>query len=265
MMNKMIKSLLNGVLAAVLLLIGTQMTYGQYAYFAESGKIEFEKNVNMFAKLKSRLTEDNVFMKKLYDDYRKNKPQFITTKSSLSFNGKQSIYQTTEEAKMPSNWFMSEPWLMTKNTVLTNFGSGDVVAVKQVFGEDFVMKDKQAEILWKYTSEVREIAGFECKRANGLIMDSIYVVAFYTEEILPSGGPESFSGLPGMILGVALPHENVTWFATKVEIDKPGPINAPEEPRRAKEIDRKGLETFLEESMKNRGTYGSDAIKAFLL
>lgn len=30
------------------------------------------------------------------------------------------------------------------------------------------------------------------------------------------GGPESFTGLPGMILGVALPHDNTTWFATQV-------------------------------------------------
>ncbi len=30
------------------------------------------------------------------------------------------------------------------------------------------------------------------------------------------GGPESFAGLPGMIPGVALPHDNVTWFATRV-------------------------------------------------
>jgi GLPGLI family protein len=48
------------------------------------------------------------------------------------------------------------------------------------------------------------IAGFNCRRANAMIMDSIYVVAFYTDEILTTGGPESFSGLPGMILGVAL-------------------------------------------------------------
>ncbi len=48
-------------------------------------------------------------------------------------------------------------------------------------------------------------------------MDSIYVVAFYTDEILTTGGPESFTGLPGMILGIAIPHEHVSWFATKVE------------------------------------------------
>ncbi len=46
-------------------------------------------------------------------------------------------------------------------------------------------------------------------------MDSVYVIAFYTDQIIPSGGPESFNGLPGMILGIAIPRINTTWFATK--------------------------------------------------
>ncbi|WP_245977445.1 GLPGLI family protein [Albibacterium indicum] len=264
-MNKTMKNIVNALFAVVFILLGTQLSYGQYAYFAESGKIEYEKRVNMFAKIKGRITEDDVFMKKLYEDYRKNQPQFVTMKTSLSFNKNQSLYQITEEPKTASNWFSNEPWIMVKNTILTNFESEDVVAVKKIFGEDFVLKDKQREILWKYTNEVREIAGFECKRANGLMMDSIYVVAFYTDEILASGGPESFSGLPGMILGVALPHENVTWFATKVEIDKPGPINNPEEPRRADHVDREGLKAFLEKNLGNWGRYGSEAVKASML
>ncbi|MGZ5287229.1 MAG: GLPGLI family protein, partial [Flavisolibacter sp.] len=36
--------------------------------------------------------------------------------------------------------------------------------------------------------------------------------------ILPSSGPESMGGLPGMILGLAIPRLYTTWFATKVEL-----------------------------------------------
>lgn len=264
-MNTLMRKTLNSLLVVSLVLIGTQLSFGQYAYFVESGKIEYEKKVNMFAKMKARVTDDNVFMKKVYEDYRKNQPQFQTVKTTLSFNKNQSLYQVTEEAETTRGWYASEPWVMVKNTVLTNFDTGDMMVVKKIYEEDFVMKDKQPEILWKYTNEVREIAGYECKRANGLIMDSIYVVAFYTDEILPSGGPESFSGLPGMILGVALPHDNVTWFATKVEVDQPGPIKAPEEPRRAEQVNREGLEAYLEENLEMWGTSSEDATKAFLL
>ncbi|ULT40412.1 GLPGLI family protein [Niabella defluvii] len=42
------------------------------------------------------------------------------------------------------------------------------------------------------------------------------MVAFYTDEIITKAGPESFNGLPGMILGLAIPHQHITIFATSV-------------------------------------------------
>ncbi len=57
------------------------------------------------------------------------------------------------------------------------------------------MQDSTRKITWKITDEMREIAGFSCRRANAIMLDSIYVVAFYTDQIPVSGGPESFSGL----------------------------------------------------------------------
>jgi hypothetical protein len=61
--------------------------------------------------------------------------------------------------------------------------------------------------------------------------DSIVVIAFYTDEIIPSSGPESFGGLPGMILGLAIPKMHTTWYATKHESVNQPPKNivAPKE------------------------------------
>jgi GLPGLI family protein len=242
-----------------------QPSYAQHAYFVQSGKIEFEKRINMYAKLKSRISKDNIFMEKIYEEYRKTQPQFAISKSVLNFSSEKSIYQFLEEEKQRMSAFANEPWMMVKNSVYRNFKTDSVTAIRKVYDEDFVVTDRKPDILWKITNEVREIAGYQCKRANGLILDSIYVVAFYAEEIIPSGGPESFSGLPGMILGVALPHENVTWFATKVEIDKPLPASPMQLPRRAKQVSQKEYEESLRKSMRNWGQWGEDALKAFML
>ena len=119
-------------------------------------------------------------------------------------------------------------------------------------------------ITWKITDETREIAGYQCRRANAIIMDSVYVVAFYTDQIAVSGGPESFTGLPGMILGLALPHDNVTWFATKVtEMLVPEKDLAP--PTKGKPVNDKGLSEVLMGAMKDWGEYGQSYLKAFLL
>lgn len=261
---KIFKHLGVTLLLAFMMSISTA-TFGQYAHFVESGKIEFEKKVNMFAKLKNRVKDDNAFMQKIYDEYRRTQPQFNTSKATLNFSKDKSVYEFTGEDKPATGFFASDPWLMVKNSVHYNFVNDSITTVKKVYDENYVVKDKRHEILWKITNESREIAGYQCKRANGLILDSIYVVAFFAEEIIPSGGPESFSGLPGMILGLALPHENVTWFATKVELGNQQPSSAVQIPRRAKQVSRKELESDLQKGMKNWGEWGTEAIKAFLL
>jgi GLPGLI family protein len=140
------------------------------------------------------------------------------------------------------------------------------VVQKSVFEETFLVKDSVRKIKWKITDETRDIAGYTCRRANGIMMDSIYVVAFYTTEIPLSGGPEQFSGLPGMILGAALPHENITWFATKVT-DAGLPPNTVVPPKKGKVTDGKGLLKTMQTVMKDRGDAAQIQfyIKAFLL
>jgi len=98
--------------------------------------------------------------------------------------------------------------------------AGQSVSQKSVYEDTYLISDCIRSIQWRITNETREIAGYLCRRAKALVLDSIYVVAFYTDQKPVSDGPESFTGLPGMILGLALPNENVTYFATKIE-DRP--------------------------------------------
>ena len=50
-------------------------------------------------------------------------------------------------------------------------------------------------------------------------MDSVYVFAFYTDEITISGGPCTINGLPGMILGLTIPRLYVSMLATKLMVN----------------------------------------------
>ncbi|RYY18953.1 MAG: GLPGLI family protein, partial [Sphingobacteriaceae bacterium] len=73
--------------------------------------------------------------------------------------------------------------------------------------------------------ETGNVAGFECRKAVGRFMDTLYVTAFFTDQIMASGGPESFAGLPGLILGVGFPRIHTTWFATKLELKQVSPTD----------------------------------------
>ena len=87
---------------------------------------------------------------------------------------------------------------------------------KNMYGSDLVVQDSIRELQWKLTNENRVIAGFNCRKAVATIFDSVYVFAFYTDEITIPGGPCSINGLPGTILGVTIPRLYTSWIATKV-------------------------------------------------
>jgi len=189
-----------------LLLLCSSLTQAQK--FIAQGKIEYERKVNQH----SFLEEGNTWSEMML----KSTPKFHTAYYDLLFKDNTTLYRAGREPDVRQNkvWGVFE----CENTVLTHLDSNTYVAQKDVRNDFFLVADSVRKIDWKISNEFRPIAGFNCRKAVGKIMDSIIVIAFYTDEILPSGGPESFTGLPGMILGIAIPRMHATWYATKLEL-----------------------------------------------
>jgi GLPGLI family protein len=101
----------------------------------------------------------------------------------------------------------------------SDYAIGEINMKKTVVGAPFFIKDSLQKIQWRFSNESRIIAGFNCRKAIGKIFDSVYVFAFYTDEITITGGPGSISGLPGMILGVTIPRLYTSWIATKLTLE----------------------------------------------
>jgi GLPGLI family protein len=238
--------------------------FSQNKHFTTSGVIEYEKTVNMFAVLKKQINKDNeAYMQPAYEKYIKEKPQFIKLKSTLTVNSGQTLFAPGEDQESAGG-FGSSAIVDQTNIIYSDLSAGTSTAQKKIFDETFLVKDSLRKIKWKITDERRDIAGYNCRRANGLILDTIYVVAFYTDEIPVSGGPESFNGLPGMILGVALPHENVTWFATKVT-DETIAAGAVKPPSKGKPVNYKQFKETMLSVMKSWGDYAQGYLKGFML
>src|SRR5690606_11726838 len=168
-----------------------------------------------------------------------------------------------ENSILGLDYFSRSPYFSQINIVANDLVSKTSIIQKQVFEETFLINDSLRKIKWKITDELRDIAGYQCRRANGLMMDSIYVVAFYTDMIPVSSGPESFSGLPGMILGVALPYENITWFANKV-IEKPVSDNNIAPPIIGKPVTDSSLKAILSDLFKGQRS-ASESLKEYML
>lgn len=253
------------VLLCFIFLFSGNLLFAQHARFSTEGSIEFEKSVNMHAQIKKYMNKDNEFYYiPAFEQYKKSQPQFRVLKSTLNYSKDKTLFIPAVPDQTLRNWFSDIPATNQNNIIYTDLKANTSISQKTVFEETFLVRDSTRKINWKITSETREIAGYPCRRANAIIMDSIYVVAFYTDEIPVSGGPESFTGLPGMILGVALPHENMSWFA-KLVTDKPLPPDTMAAPKKGKAIDNKGLLAILMKAMKNWGTYAQHSLKSFLL
>jgi GLPGLI family protein len=255
-------------IACAVLLFICSTVYAQFARFPTSGVIEFEKKVNTFALVKNYIDkEKNVssYLVSGFEQYKKTQPQFLVSKSTLSFTKDKSFFVPSKSSEEPHGFLAWLPIPVTKqlNTVYNDLNTKTSMVQKLVFEETFLVKDSTRRINWKITDEYREIAGYSCRRANALVMDSVYVVAFYTDQIPVSSGPEVFSGLPGMILGVAMPHEHVTWFATSVA-DKPleKPILPP---TKGKAVSNKELQATLQSSLKRWGDYARPFLRILML
>ena len=128
-----------------------------------------------------------------------------------------------------------------------------------------MLSDSIRKIDWRITNETRDIAGFECRKAVGRILDSVYIIAFYTDQITVSGGPLSYCNLPGMILGVAIPRTNLTLFATKIQLLEVGPDKLTVPTGKLKKTDYKTLATTLQKAISTWGRYGRKYIINSLL
>jgi len=219
-----------------------------------SGTITFEKRLNLHAIGKNELgNKPEQYRIDDYEKYKKSTPQFASLNSTLVFNGDKSLFTPIERVVPQGYDFYNNPMNKQLNIVYSDFATNTNIAQKEMYGNLFIVQDTARKIIWRITDQTQEIAGFKCRRANGLILDSVYVVAFYTDEIGVSAGPESFTGLPGMILQVALPHENVIWTAKKVTTD-PVPLTAIIPPKKGKKITRAELFKLVKENM----TFGND-------
>ena len=225
------------------------------AQYTAQGKIEFERKSNLHRQLEDMMDEDN---KSWLEKMKPQLPKFTTSYFDYSFNLNSSLYKPGREPENPVKMmFASAP--AAENIVYTDFRKSRVAANKKVFEEKFLVEDSMRKLEWKIQDEIRTIANFKCRKAVGKICDSVYVVAFYTEDIMVSGGPEMFGGLPGMILEIAIPRLYTTWIATKVELTNPKQeeMKAPE---KGKKVTQKEMYETLNASISKWGKWAHRSV-----
>lgn len=225
--------------------------------FISSGRIEFEKRVNQFSFYDKEDDEAPwvIEMKKTF-------PKMVNEVYYLDFNEQKSVYKLGKENTDVKYMWGRKP--SETDVTVQDVQNNQILVQRDIFEQTYLVKDSLRSYDWKISNETRTIAGFECRKAVTKICDSVYIVAFYTDEITVSSGPESFGGLPGMILGLAVPRLQITWFATKVELKEPSEtILNPKQ--KGKTVTWQAYEKDLNRAMKDWGKYGAKVMWTSLL
>jgi len=171
-----------------------------------SGKITFERKTNLYKKFKG----DDVTR------WLKEEDKIKVDYFELTFNDTCSLFKP-QESELRENM----EWATAKNTVYQNFNTGKRYLIKTLWGEELHLTDSLFKRKWKITESTRKIAGYNCRKAMWQANDTTRIYAWFSYDIVPSTGPESFNGLPGTILGLATEDGGVIYFAKKVEVIEP--------------------------------------------
>lgn len=197
-----------------------QAAHGQFAHFPTQGTITFEKTVflkNLIKRYAAYSKDEET--RQAFKQMVEQAPENQVLKKTLKFTPHEVLYEhVAEDYSEAVDGLMSMGIFESGISSYQNLKTKEFKSAFELGGERIAIVDSTLQIKWKITNEYREIAGYACRRANGLVMDSIYVVAFYTDQIPVTGGPSAFNGLPGMILGLAVPELHYNMFATKVEL-----------------------------------------------
>jgi GLPGLI family protein len=222
--------------------------------FISSGMIEFEVRRN-----NHKAFGDGIWVEMWKDKI----PQFSTNYYHFTFHDNKAVYlydHKDERTKLPWNNNEGEDDIW-----YNDYTAGTFIDQKSVFGDNYLMSDSLMNMKWKISpNETREIAGFLCRKATGIIFDSVYVFAFYTDEITIPGGPMGINGLPGMILGITVPRMYTSWIATKLELTgvKTNIITPPQKGKKKKATD---LMQNVKKATEDWGSWGQQAIWGLFL
>jgi GLPGLI family protein len=223
------------------------MSYAQQ--FISNGMIEFEVRTNNHKSMGEGMWAE-MFKDKI--------PQFSTSYYHFTFNDNRAVYKfdhKDEKTKMPWSNGSEED-----NIWFSDYSNGTFTDQKFVFDNTYLLTDSLMTIDWRLVpNETREIAGFNCRKAVGKIFDSVYVFAFYTDEITITGGPMGIHGLPGMILGITIPRMYTSWIATKLQVVgvNTNGITAPQKGKKKKAAE---LRDNVIKATSDWGSYGQQAV-----
>ncbi|HMR20423.1 MAG TPA: GLPGLI family protein, partial [Sphingobacterium sp.] len=225
---------MNKYILLLLALLCGEVTLAQYAYFGTKGKITFDKITYTRARMRDMMSNmeqrapgrrggDIVVGMGMMGGDIERFPESSTQQFELYFDDDKTLLLHVETEGQNTSG-QGATMRMNNNrggrggsggggrgnnvprTNMRNANAQKVIyqnikkstsEVQVTIDETYILSDSLNDITWRFTDEYRNIAGYDCRRVNGATKDSLYLIAFYTDQIPVSAGPAMVHGLPG--------------------------------------------------------------------
>ncbi len=183
-------------------------------------------------------------------------PKSAENSMQLLFTKTESLYRKNPDFKEVEDPNDNRPRFfkrMRENMVNTYFKDLDQNTLLQqtnFMGKDFLISDELNNLKWKVSAgEQKTILGYTCMKAYYKDSVNNYVV-FFTPQIPVGQGPDTFGGLPGLILEVQ--SEQVHIIATNISTDDKSDKVVVKRPDKGTKIEKVAFEQLKAEKLKEQ-------------
>ena len=241
----------------------------------KEGKILYERTMQ----LQIRINDDNPAMQNMIPKERKDKFE-------LFFAEGKSLWQPVEDDGQSDETAFGDGGGMrmvfrmpgSNDVIFHNVTDSKKVEQRELAEKNYIITDSIRKLNWKVAGETKTILGHNCMKAtsqrmqesfrmtmdNGeakreKVMDTLNIVAWFTNEIPGSFGPEMYQGqLPGTILEIDVNNGRTSFKA--IEISPKVDVAKIKEPSKGKKATpeefAKEREKMMQEMMQNGGGPG---------
>jgi len=239
----------------------------------KEGKIVYERTMQ----LQIRINDDNPAFQNMIPKERKDKFELFFTEGKSLWQGVEDDGQSDETSFGDSGGGMRMVIRVpgSDDIAFHNITESKKVDQRELGGKSYIIADSIKKMSWKVAGETKVVLGHNCMKAttqrmqesfrmsvdNGeakreKVMDTMNIVAWFTNEIPGSFGPDTYQGqLPGTILEIDVNNGRTSFKA--IEISPKADVAKIKEPSKGKKVTAeefaKEREKLMQEMMQNGG------------
>ena len=238
----------------------------------KEGKIVYERIMQM----NIRINDDNPAFQNMIPKERKDKFELFFTEGKSLWQPVEDDGQSDETSFGDGNGMRMVFRVPGADDItFHNITEGKKVEQRELGGKNYIIADSIKKMSWKVAGETKVVLGHNCMKAttqrmqesfrmsvdNGeakreKVMDTMNIVAWFTNEIPGSFGPDTYQGqLPGTILEIDVNNGRTSFKA--IEISPKADVAKIKEPSKGKKVTAeefaKEREKLMQEMMQNGG------------